>query len=98
MDAITKYVIGQGFNEKIRELRSEFLSIQEFKTAEAKYPTYNDLSRIQKDFSNQTHTIKTQLNALNEGGKSIENGVSKVKEVLDSFATKQDIEELIYSL
>lgn len=27
MDAITKYVIGQGFNEKIRELRSEFLAI-----------------------------------------------------------------------
>jgi hypothetical protein len=27
MDAIAKYVIGQGFNDKIRELRSEFLAI-----------------------------------------------------------------------
>ena len=98
MDAITKYVIGQGFNEKIRELRSEFLAIQDFKTAEAKYPTYSDLARIQKDFTAHTHTIKTQINSLNEGGKSTENGVTQVKEILDSFATKQDREELLYSL
>jgi hypothetical protein len=36
MDAITKYVIGEGFNAKIRELRSEFYSKAEFKNASSK--------------------------------------------------------------
>jgi len=30
LDAITKHVIGEGFNKKIRELRNEFFSREEF--------------------------------------------------------------------
>ena len=53
MDAITKYVIGEGFNAKIRELRTEFYSKAEFTNLNAKLLKQMDLDAAKKELVSQ---------------------------------------------
>ena len=49
LDALTSHVIGEGFNKKIRELRTEFFSKNEFATSTMKFITSQDLDRLKSD-------------------------------------------------
>jgi len=61
LDAITKHVIGEGFNKKIRELRSEFFSKEEFTNQTMKFLTGKDLDNMKHDLMAQISSHKGRL-------------------------------------
>lgn len=51
IDGITKHILAEGFNEKIRELRDNFLSNDEFETKSAYFMQEKDLTLLEHKLS-----------------------------------------------
>ncbi len=49
IDALTNYIMDQGFNQKVRELKTEFFSRKDFQSVESKFMTHNDLQKSTKE-------------------------------------------------
>ena len=43
LDALTNYVLNQGFSSKMRELRSDFYSKADFKIASKEFATHTEI-------------------------------------------------------
>ena len=56
--------------------------------------THNDLQKSTKEIYQIINEQKRQINTINESGRDIENGVSKVQKIIDNMVTKSDYDEL----
>ena len=85
MDAITKYVIGQGFNNKLRELRTEFFSKAEFKNINIKLLKQTDMDQFKKDMASQMQLLKTRVQDIHNSGREINDGIDNVRRAMDEY-------------
>ena len=53
IDGITKHILAEGFNDKIRELRENFLSRDEFESLEEKFMKEKDLQMLEHRITQQ---------------------------------------------
>ena len=83
--------MAEGFNSKIRELRGEFFSRAEFKTAEMRFMSHQDLDKFRKDISAQIQTQKSRVNELIAGEKEMGSSVSKMNHFMDKLCTKDEL-------
>lgn len=52
LDSLTKHILAEGFNKKIRELRAEFMSKHDFQTKIQLYLTDKDLDTMKREIMN----------------------------------------------
>lgn len=49
LDGITRHVVGEGFSKKMRDIRLEFLSKQEFQNKSSPFLVAKDLDEVRRD-------------------------------------------------
>lgn len=66
LDSLTKHVLAEGFNKKLRELRAEFMSKHDFQTKIQLYLTDKDLDTLRRELMGQISSQKNKLYDLSQ--------------------------------
>jgi DNA repair exonuclease SbcCD ATPase subunit len=98
LKALTDYVVGEGFNAKIRELRSEFYSREEFNLVEMKLIKMVDLDTAKSDLQSQINSLKTNFKDLETKEVNIINDLHDTVEKMKKLASIDKLDSLEYNL
>lgn len=94
IDAISSYVVSTGFSEKMRELRHEFLARAEFKNAEVRMASAQDLQKQHKENQNMFNVQKAYINDLQETVMAQKQSILELKDQLQESVSKEMLEKV----